>query len=241
MFQKTLITLYGSKLESFCNYVYTLQDIVIKAISKDIFRPYHIEQIHGTLIGMESVTTDKLCFNKNLWESEGKRLEMDFTNLKGIINSCFPMQIRFGGFSSDDHSFLSRGELPYHRSFSIDAENRRIVLIGWPHIAGDFSCHQLLNFRKRMKKECNVAHKYAFDNDFYLVLGEFQGENEVINKEKLVEIQEKIRGYMANNPIDIELNDSNLQIARYSDIRLPLETTKTSAIEQFIHEKPERI
>jgi hypothetical protein len=116
---------------------------------------------------------------------------MNFEGLLGMIRAgnTFPLQVQVGGFRNRDYPFVSRGQRPYERSFSIQGD--KAVLMGWP-IRGEPSANIVqskteliqenrvyptaLDDIRRSSQNCNVLHAYHrsltdIDNDFYFRIG----------------------------------------------------------------------
>lgn len=234
MHNSTLVAFYRDKPNSLVQYIRKLQRRIGDLLPADVFIPYPEAQVHGTLTGLEGIVMDGILINKNLFENEAKRESMDLSALSEIVKKHFPMQIRFGGFRLSDTSFLSRGKQPYERSFHLDRQGNRAVLMGWPHNKGDFSISRLMQFRDEMKVRCKTAHKYSRDNDFFMVLGELERPGLESFDRKLKAIHTTIRDYLSSNPLEITVHDSDLKIVRYTDRRLPLTNeTRVYTLQNF--------
>lgn len=219
---QTLVSLYGEKTIEFRSYVLEIVSILKKSAMGNHIKFYQPDQMHATLIGLEANEEDGRLLNRNLLEKEGKKEEMRFDRMKEVIDRYFPMKIRFGGFKVDDEEFLSRGKRPWERSFCIDLIRKRIIMMGWPHVDGDFSKRDLMKFREDMRNDCHIRHKYTHDNDFYIVLAELVNDL-LIPEDLLTAIEEKARNYLSENPLDIDID--KLLIASYIDPRLILSST----------------
>jgi hypothetical protein len=237
MNQLTLISLYGSKNSILKNLLYSIFDKINLTIIGKSFNPYQLIQIHSTIVGLEKAVNDTY-YNLNLLQDKNIKSNMDFECLFSKLNSHFPMKIRFGGFNRDFKDFLSFRKKPFSRSFQIDLAKKKIVLIGWPHKNGDFHSKLLWNLRNEIEKQCNIRHKYADeeDNDFYLVLGEivqpaFNSTNKF--KEDILNLENSIRQFLADNSFEIEINFTDLKIAQYTNGTLPVEKTKIYEIENL--------
>jgi len=82
-----------------------------------------------SLVGLERSGTS----NRNFQKYRDKQVEMDLTGLLHFLRlgGRFPFHIQLGGFQDREYPFTSRGQNPYHRSFSIQKDNK-VVLMGWP-------------------------------------------------------------------------------------------------------------
>ncbi|MBN1950705.1 MAG: hypothetical protein JW801_05850 [Bacteroidales bacterium] len=219
MEQETLISLYGYKPEAFSRHVSHIRSILRESNLRDQFNFYDLEQVHGTLIGLEVIEIGGKQYNLNFKEREEKLLPMDLTKMSEVIREFFPMQIRIGGFGSEDEPFLSQGKSPWERSFFLDALQGRVVLMGWPHLEGSFSTNSLMKFRDRMGERCHARHKYSGDNDFYMVLGEWDGADGTKQ-----EVENRVRSFLSENPLEIRIDE--LFIASYTNPRLIRSTTR---------------
>ncbi len=235
MKQVTLISLYGSKPPELEKLLKSLIERILSSKLRKIFKPYHISQIHGTIIGMEKLSESPQFFNANKWYDLGNKVEMLYSQLSKVISEYLPMTIRLGGFGKSYKHFTSFGDSPYKRSFQLQLAAGKVVLIGWPHHNENFSGRILWNLRKEIEIKCNIRHKYAKfeDNDFFIVLGDLERWDTFFGQE-LAELQaestaleENIRSYLSVNPVDIVLALENIYIAQYERETLPTDSTKT--------------
>jgi hypothetical protein len=223
MKKKSLVAFYGEKPKELYDLLSGIIDRLQKSGIRESYIPYEMDQMHGTLAGMESIEIEGKRYNRNLWMAEGRKMEMNIGAISEILNRHFPMQIRFGGFSPSFQTFLSRGEKPYRRSFGINRSDGKVLVMGWPHRNDDFSDDILLKFREELRSACNIGHKYAGDNDFYMVIGEYIPGKE-IDTCLISEVEDCVRKSLADLPTDITINDC--YIVTYHDPRLPLESTE---------------
>jgi hypothetical protein len=240
MNQLTLVSLYGHKSTILEKFINSINEKINSSSINNYYNPYNINQIHATIIGLEKVTNSNY-YNANLMHDKKIKAIMNFDCLSLLLKSHFPIKIRFGGFSEDFNDFLSFGEKPFFRSFQVNLDKNKIVLIGWPHKNNNFNLRLLWNIRLKIEKECNIRHKYADkdDNDFYLVLGEItQTDPIIINKIKkdVLILENSIHQYLADNPIEIEITLQDLKVIQYQNISLPLETTIIHGIENLTSE-----
>jgi hypothetical protein len=191
------------------------------------FHPYALEQIHGTLVGMERATGQAGFVNANLLARTGDAIEMNFSRLTTTLAPHLPLAIRFGGFAADALPFLSAGHSPYTRTFSLQWLTGRCTLIGWPHRDGDFATRRVLNaIRDDLERACGLAHKYPEDNDFFLVLGRLLLPESLAGDE-LTElhgaaavVEAKVRALLSSHPVDLVLGLDDLRIVAYEDVTL---------------------
>lgn len=241
MNQFSLVSFYSAKSPGLYRILDNCQQLILSSELRHRVRMYSIEQIHATLIGLEIIRDQRALYSKNYIEKNRKKIEINFNSFQTIITEFFPQTIRIGGFTPENKQFMSAGQTPYERSFGIDTISGKIVLMGWPHFDNDYSPASLLHFRKRMEDQCNTAHKYMNDNDLYMVLGELKGmdgaatETDARFIQSVFELNERVRQFLVNNPLDILLMVENLYLAMYTDRELPLSTTKVFPIKEHMH------
>jgi len=124
--QVTLVAQYGPKPPGLAAFLRHLQNNLSASLGR-AFEPYDIEQVHATLVGLEGCRVDGVI--------RGKRsgLSIDLSGIVGFLrgDAFTAIQVRVGGYrAADRHSFRSRDEHPYLRSFSI--QGGTAVAIGWP-------------------------------------------------------------------------------------------------------------
>lgn len=232
MKQLTLISLYGQKPANLSKLVVHCSEFIQESKFRRIFRPYHLNQIHGTFFGMEKLTGFPECFNANIWNHTGRREAMNFNPLQETIMNHLPMTVRFGGFGKTFTGFKSFGKFPYERSFQVQWNTNKVTLVGWPHRNNNFTSNPLLkNLREEVVEKCKIRHKYNDDNDLFLVLGDIGGlqllsdseRDEVRNSASILE--ENVRNFLEDNKTDIEIGFDQVFIARYEKEYLPLDST----------------
>lgn len=237
MRQVTLISLYGQKPKHLEKLINRCVGYIRDSIMRRIFTPYDTNQVHGTLIGMEKLIDFTKHFNANKWIETGNREIMEFTSLVKIIKKHLPMKIRFGGFEKSFKHFYSFGKKPYERSFQIQWKTNKLTLIGWPHKDGDFITKRPLEeLREDISTNCNILHKYKYDNDLFMVIGEIKGL-QLLTASELKEIklsseklEENIRNYLAKNITEVEITPEQVFLSRYIDEALPLDSTTVYCI-----------
>lgn len=240
MKQMTLISLYGSKPKKLQEPLKVLCDKIQSSNLKSFFKPYNLDQIHGTIIGMEKLPGSNDFYNANIWREFKNKRKMDFDPLIDVLYTHLPITIRIGGFDSSYKGFMSLDRKPYERSFQIQWSTRKVTLIGWPHEDEEFRSKNLWLLRKDIEEKCNIRHKYAKlkDNDFFMVLGELTGFNSLSEQElrklrtQSAVLEENIRQYLSYTPIDIQITSKDVFIALYENEALPLESTKIYGVEK---------
>ncbi len=236
--QATLVSFYKQKSNDLKRSILEcLKNIEESKLSK-IVKPYNIEQIHGTIIGVEKLPGFKNPINSNIWYDLERKAQMEFSHLKEIVSDHFPMTIRFGGFDKSFRSFKSFGKIPYQRTFQIQWETGKIILVGWPHDNNDFSNKALYELRKEIEDKCKIRHKYAKynDNDLFIVLGDLTDLETFSSKElkklkkESADLEEVVRQYFSNNSFDVEIKLKDICIAKYTCQALPVESTTTYSL-----------
>ena len=243
MKQVTLVSLYGQKQQSFAELIRGCSDNIFRSPLRGLFKPHQIDQVHGTIVGMEKLTGFKEAYNARIWEETGERVIMDFSQMLPVLEKHFPLTVQFGGFSKSFNEFESFGHSPYERSFQIQWETKRFTLIGWVHQDGDFTTSRLLQkVRDEIENKCHIRHKYRRDNDLFMVLGEIaipdsMTDNELAQlKDISSSVEVKIRDYLADNRIALAIDLDALSLVQYEDVTLSLSSTvsyslKTSDID----------
>jgi hypothetical protein len=225
--QVTLVAYHGTKTVELSDFIRVCQDKLAGRLLSG-FRPYDIEQVHGTIIGLEGDRIGEEILNKNFQILRGEKKSMDIDQILDFLRStdALPIQIRIGGFRPyDKYPFNSRGQHPYFRSFSV--QGQIAVAMGWPVIAEQYpnSLHKL---RWELQK-FNILHKYHkhpddVDNDFFFVLGRVDRDS--IKDIVIQEVEETLRAYLAGlRPIVIPVGKEQLSIVGYLDPQLPTATS----------------
>ena len=238
MRQVSLITLYGPKPLGLNNLIAEFQSR-LSAILDIKFRPYDVQQIHGTIVGLERTGKSNLNFAKF-------RNHFDHMDFDGVLTSLktevVPLQIQLGGFTNQDYPFTSRGKRPYERSFVIQNEN--VVLIGWP-IRGQplvvpskepiglgeesRSYPNSLDNLRRSLQRYNILHSYHrepgdVDNDYYFRIGVIDSSS--VDQHVVEELETSLRAYLGSwPPLIVEISQRDLYFASYEDSSLPLTST----------------
>jgi hypothetical protein len=218
--QVTLVSHYGAKDSASANLIAGLQTRLKRVLSVD-FQPYRLEQVHGTLVGLEGSRRGNAIVNQN----SGR--DIDFEGFVAFLNTTMePITVRIGGYRQDDrYSFSSRGQHPYLRSFSIQGEIA--VAIGWP-LLSDKGAKPLDNLRREFEK-FGVRHKWHktpadVDDDFFFVLGRVDSRR--VTTAQLDAAADVMRALLASQcGIQVCITKETLRLVGYLDPQLPLETS----------------
>lgn len=222
MKQVTLVAFYGQKPEPLSRLIQDCAMMIRNSPLGRIFRPYHPDQVHGTIVGMEKLEGSAELYNKNTWAACGSRKVMDFNPLRPTLQSHLPITVQFGGFPPAFSAFSSSGLPPYERSFQVQWQANRFTLIGWPHRNGEFAPRQLLNeLREDLNTNCKIRHKWGTDNDLFMVLGEIANTKMLLDKElaqlkNATPVLEKaVRDYLTSHKTEVEITIDDLYVAQY--------------------------
>jgi hypothetical protein len=233
----TLVAYYGDKPEPLVEFIHWCQTTVAKHIPES-FRPYELDQVHATIVGLEAIRQGDAVLNAN-YARLGEEKPMDLTGLLDFLQrtSLLPCRIRLGGFRArEEYPFTSLGKSPYSRSFAIQSSTI-VVTMGWPEQDNTFP--DTLNHLRRRFNQYNVIHKYHrlktdIDNDLFFVLGKV--ESEELSQEQCENISEEIRPQIADrDPLYLDLALENLSLVAYSNPELPLTTSKRLSVTEAIN------
>ena len=210
------VALYGPKTGEVGNLLQSVQETIARQLGA-AFLPYTLEQIHGTLIGLNAVrepATGALVSQYYL-EHQGARRVIDFERVLEILAQRFsrPLPIRIGGFGPEDEAgFTSQGKHPHERAFS--ARNGALVLMGWPvSTLTSNGAQRPLDELRRDMNDANVLHRYHaaaadVDNDFYLVLGHYSKTAE----SALAETERIVRRDLQRHHVDVQVGLEQVRV-----------------------------
>ena len=228
----SLVAFYGEKPPLLITLIQLLQTYLANCeLILDRFIPYHLKQVHGTIIGCEGFKTESKIINKWFYEC---RQETKYIDIPRLVNHLqyqinLPLTIRFGGYDrTSNYNFLSRQQHLYFRSFQLQQTQTQTipVLIGW---SWDNDVTLAIDDLRRNLQQFNLLHKYhqtpeAIDNDFYLRLGTIDRQ---LTSQEIDAIATEIRNLLATQPpFYIPITLSDLAFARYRDLLLTPATTK---------------
>ncbi len=241
MRQATLVSLYGKKPDNLFPLIKEFQTIISEEIGEH-FEAYDIDQIHATIIGLERVEDEPTqYYNRNFWRLRQRKAIMNLQGFLNVLRFCnhLPLEIQIAGFQNRQHSFKSRGEIPYKRSFTIQGNN--VVIMGWPvHKKSQSKGYRstndnlpesqlypnTLDHLRRAAQDFNILHAYhreptAVDNDFYFRIGMLRNPA-ALPVDLVNELCHRVREYLSQrSPVVAEIKHSDLCIAVYRDERLP--------------------
>jgi hypothetical protein len=224
--QVTLVAFYGDKPPELAQLITYLQDTLASSLGA-AFRPYQLEQVHGTLVGLEGNRTGSTIQNVN------SGLPVDASRLLSFLRSDFPsITVRVGGYPRhQEFPFTSRGMHPYLRSFSVQDEIA--LAMGWPVDSG--AVNSLDHLRWRFASELNVRHKWHkqegdCDNDFFFVIGRV--DRRLLNTTRLQGVAEHVRVSLAGlDGVLATIGPATLRLVAYLDPQLPTETSLWLAVD----------
>jgi len=240
--QATIVALYGNKPDEMSALLTDCQNTVAELLGSR-FRKYDIEQIHGTVVGLERDDREPQRFlNRNFRTRRDVQVQMDFDGLLRFLRDGghVPFQLQIGGFQDRDYPFVSRGTRPFNRCFSLQRKN--IVLMGWPlrgmpltdvpssptALVQEARLYPLtLDTMRRGAQRYGVLHSYHakpedMDNDFFFRIGMVDDPSSVAPSLKTC-LHTTMRNALAALPplvVNIELPD--LHVVFYDSEELPL-------------------
>ena len=134
--QLTFVSHYGPKPAPFVEKIRLLQSMIAEQLGGR-FEPYTVEQVHGTVIGLEGARSETRIRNENFRRFRGTERFIDFQGLLDFLRTRpeSDSDVRIGGYDlACDYGFTSSGQHPFLRSFSIRGEIA--VAMGWPQSLG---------------------------------------------------------------------------------------------------------
>ncbi len=233
----TLVAFYGKKSQAFSRLIKTIQSKVFESDLGDSFQPYSVEQIHATLMGLETMEWEGEVVNLNIWEELGLPQKMNFHNVVANVSRAVGgLSVGFGGINiaSDQQTLVTHGQPK--RTFGIDPDRGKVVLNGWPVVvepAGHVLSDAIWNLRLTLFEQHQMRHRYHRfrDNDVFMVLGNLKTPVEGRRMEEFVqkcsEVQEKVRLMLDRSETLFEkLSPDVVQVIGYTDDALPFDSTR---------------
>jgi hypothetical protein len=234
----TVAALYGAKPEPVITMIQSIQAIVEDQMGRS-FQPYMLEQVHGTLVGLDGRkdSSSGEVINEHFLNHRGEARVMDHGKALTVIAEHLtpPMPIRVGGFLPEYAPFTSRGGPPYLRSFT--CQGNALVLMGWPVETEESLGRRLpLDDLRRAVNDSNILHRYHrersdIDNDFYMVLGHVSPTRADV----LDRTVEMVREHVALHPTVLAIGVEDVRVVAADTVtlypaqfvgRLPLEVDK---------------
>ena len=225
--QLTFVSHYGPKPAPFAEKIRLLQSVIAEQLGSR-FKPYTVEQVHGTIIGLEGARFGTRIRNDNFRRFRGAERFIDFQGLLDFLRTRpeSDWDVRVGGYDlACDYGFTSAGQHPFLRSFSVRGETA--VAMGWPQRSGIFV--PSLNELRRAFQQFGALHKWHqresdVDNDFFFVLGRVPPGIESAQRDAVKQI---IREHLAAAPLQLPVTRATLSFVAYRDSQLPPDTLQT--------------
>jgi hypothetical protein len=212
----TAVAFYGPKSGALKELAGTVQAILRGHLGGG-FRPYTLDQVHGTVIRLDGFTDPRTgsVVSLHYQDGAGARPPMDHTRAQEILAAHLtpPLRIRVGGFrAGQEAAFSSRGQHPYDRSFALSRD--AFVLMGWPEetIRHGTAVLPLDDLRRDMS-QANIPHWYHdgpgdVDNDLHLVVGHLT----TAPPDGATAAVQAVRTYLAEHPVQLEVGVGQLAI-----------------------------
>ncbi len=225
--QATIVAYYEEKPQPLLELIGSCQEKLAYRLAK-AFRPYGIEQVHATIVGLEGEIEGDQIVNENFRKLRGQARPMQLDELLTFLKSTnlLPIDVGVGRYSRRrQYPFTSKDQHPYFRSFS--AQGDIAVVMGWPR-SGHHYPTSLYEFRRELER-FNILHKYhktekSVDNDFFFVIGRIARKE--VDVGVISEIEEEVRSFMATKvPVSLTITQDNISIVGYIDPQLPLDTS----------------
>lgn len=239
MKQHTLVAFYGEKQGNLLDLIQGIHSQILRSSLRDFFRPYDLDQIHATIVGMEKIPGEDPPFNLNVWKKKGHRVPIDPAGIENTLMRFLPMNLQFGGFPEDFEGFRSLGKRLFERTFELDWSSGKAVLIGWPVDARRQPTERLLQVRDTLYQQHQILHKYEGDKDCYLVIGRLGGLDRIDAstnrqlKSAKQELEEKIWQYLSVHLYHIPLEFDQLSVVQYTDTTLPRSKSQAWPLDQI--------
>jgi len=228
--QLTLASHYGAKPSGFAELVLELQQSLAALLGAG-FRPYALEQVHGTMAGLEGVRDGERVRNENFARYRQEERSMDMAGLLHFLRNDFKdFEVRVGGFSEErDCGFTSQGQHPFHRSFSL--QGNIAVAMGWPF--ENSKVVPVLDELRRELQRFGVLHKWHraeadVDNDFFFVLGRVAPS---VSTEQRQLVEARVRQQLGAMPPRLfRVKRETLAFIAYTDPQLPPGSSQAFAL-----------
>lgn len=236
--QLTLVALFGEKQQTYpelWRLICDLQTAVANTLGPGMFTGYDERRVHATLIGLEGFRKGDDVWSAGGSDKNGPHRPMDIPGLVDYLlndEDSLPIYIKVGGYKeSTSYPFTSRGRHPYLRSFSIQGDTA--VIMGWP-VQNDLFTSALDNLRRSFN-QFNVFHKYhtteaAYDNDFFLVLGNVK---KGLRPDAIDTCQNRAREIVSRRNIaPIKITKNQLSVIAYPDGDTGFEKAEAGSLDE---------
>jgi hypothetical protein len=226
--QATLVAFYGfDKPQQFVHLIAECQNWAGHLLG-GAFNSYPLEQVHGTIIGLEGSVEGERILNRN-FRDIGQDREMLIYEMIRQCRSFEPFTIRLGGWQDKEYGFRNgMNESPYEGSFFV--RGGLSGAMGWPVAeteSGDETTRRLYDLRKMLEVEANVLHRWHrdpnfIDNDFFFRIG----LTPLQDSDPLVETaRSEMRRYMSqHDSVELVIRPETLTVVAYTDNKLPWES-----------------
>jgi hypothetical protein len=233
------VALYGPKSGPVRDFLAGVQATIAAHIG-DRFRPYSLDQVHGTLIALDGVPDPATgaVVNEYYRTRTGGGREMDLRRAMDILASHLaqPLRVRLGGYQpGQEFGFTSRGQHLHDRSFSV--QDNAFVLVGWP-VVSLAGADRPLDALRRDMNAAHVLHRYHVrgtdvDNDLHLVVGHHADAA----PSSLERVTDAVRGQLAAAGLEIAigLDDVKIVAADSPTLAPPLYVSGIPADEATLH------
>ena len=226
--QVTLVAHYGDKPAALSALVRHLQGRLRELLGQ-AFHLYELEQVHGTIIGLEGCRVGPRLLNQHSRSPMNLRGALDFVRSPRFR----PISAQIGGYHVNGaYPFQSRKAHPYLRSFSIQGDIA--VAMGWPNEGGSYP--NSLDQLRRAFQQYGISHKWhrtddEVDNDFFFVLGTI--DRNMTDATALKSTTQIVRAELAScGETLIEIDRHTLRLVGYSNPRLPPSTSYSFGLDE---------
>jgi hypothetical protein len=227
----TIIAYYGSTKPNVLEaYVADVQERVNACIPSFAARP--LAEVHATIIGLESygplAAEDEPAELAKLGGDSGLPALCGYLGCRVRLDS---VNIQFGGFLDRDYAVSSRGKRLFERSLTVNGG--QMMLLGWA-VSARSEPTDYLDGLRRGAQQFGATHRYHQvptdkDPDAYMVIGSIDNPSNFDN----IEI-DRVRHALTQSSCRTPLNVNSIQVATYSDTRLPRSSTRTWPLVKFI-------
>lgn len=232
----SLVSYYGEKESELNRYLTNIQQRISHYLGED-FSPYSITQIHGTIIGLETVKIQGKNYSKWCQENNKSKPPIDFKGLLNFLSDPPKIEnFKFGGFEKNkNYGFLSWNRHPFYRTFSI--RGNTMVINGWPvHKKNDPEgvTHDLYDWRVQLES-FNLCHKWNIDsnqdNDLFMVVGKI---NSLKSKNDLLDqLCQQMWEEISHTSVITSFSRKNVGLVEYQSTELPIDTTTYHALDEL--------